>query len=246
MEKSEQEQREIVRQEDLVPSFAISLEEAKKRIDQLQQFISSQLKEDEDYGIIPGTKKPSLYKPGAEKLAILYGLSPRFTITDSNKDWQNGFFHYQLKCELISKRTGFISAEGVGSCNSKESKYRNSDAYTLDNTILKMAKKRALVDAVLTATRTSGIFTQDVEDITDKGILKAADDMETETTDDNKTDIEMASESQAKAVYAICKSRKMSDEDIKALMQDEYGISNTHDLTKKQASALIDKLQKSK
>ena len=34
------------------------------------------------------------------------------------------------------------------------------------NTVLKMAKKRALVDAVLTATAASDIFTQDLEDIT--------------------------------------------------------------------------------
>ena len=33
------------------------------------------------------------------------------------------------------------------------------------NTVLKMAKKRALVDAVLTATAASDIFTQDLEDI---------------------------------------------------------------------------------
>lgn len=35
----------------------------------------------------------------------------------------------------------------------------------LANTILKMAKKRALIDAVLTATAASDIFTQDVEDL---------------------------------------------------------------------------------
>jgi hypothetical protein len=32
------------------------------------------------------------------------------------------------------------------------------------NTIIKMAKKRAYIDATLSATRTSGIFTQDLED----------------------------------------------------------------------------------
>jgi hypothetical protein len=35
----------------------------------------------------------------------------------------------------------------------------------LANTILKMAKKRALIDAVLTATAASDIFTQDIEDL---------------------------------------------------------------------------------
>ncbi|KKK67335.1 hypothetical protein LCGC14_2955110, partial [marine sediment metagenome] len=45
-----------------------------------------------------------------------------------------------------------------------EGRVENDDPYTLVNTLLKMAKKRALVDAVLSATRSSGLFTQDVED----------------------------------------------------------------------------------
>ena len=56
-----------------------------------------------------------------------------------------------------------IEAEGVGSCNTKEKKYHTSDPYNIINTILKMAKKRALIDAVLSATRTSGIFSQDLD-----------------------------------------------------------------------------------
>jgi len=39
------------------------------------------------------------------------------------------------------------------------------DFFTAINTVLKMAKKRAYVDAILTATHASGIFTQDMEDI---------------------------------------------------------------------------------
>jgi hypothetical protein len=41
----------------------------------------------------------------------------------------------------------------------------NDDIYSLVNTIEKMACKRSLVHAVLGATRTSGIFSQDVEDL---------------------------------------------------------------------------------
>lgn len=46
-----------------------------------------------------------------------------------------------------------------------------ADAY---NTILKMGKKRSLVDAVITATAASDIFTQDVEDFPDAEAPKAA------------------------------------------------------------------------
>lgn len=40
----------------------------------------------------------------------------------------------------------------------------NPDPYELDNTLLKMAEKRAFIDAVLRGTNSSGLFTQDVED----------------------------------------------------------------------------------
>jgi hypothetical protein len=39
------------------------------------------------------------------------------------------------------------------------------------NTCLKMAKKRAMVDAILTATAASDIFTQDVEDMVENGVI---------------------------------------------------------------------------
>ena len=41
----------------------------------------------------------------------------------------------------------------------------NEDIYSQVNTILKMAKKRALVDAALSAGRLSQVFTQDIEDM---------------------------------------------------------------------------------
>lgn len=41
----------------------------------------------------------------------------------------------------------------------------NPDIHDIKNTVLKMAKKRAKVDAVIGVTRSSGIFTQDVEDL---------------------------------------------------------------------------------
>lgn len=62
----------------------------------------------------------------------------------------------------------------------------NPDIADQYNTVLKMAKKRALVDATLTATAASDIFTQDVEDLPEDSItvvavrsehVKTADDL---------------------------------------------------------------------
>jgi len=41
-----------------------------------------------DFGVVPGTgDKPTLLKPGAEKLASLFGLSPLFELMEREMDW---------------------------------------------------------------------------------------------------------------------------------------------------------------
>jgi hypothetical protein len=183
--------------------MAISPNEARIRLQELQAFVKGVMRQGEDYGTIPGTQKPTLYKPGAEKLAEVYGLGWRFEDVEIVQDWEKGFFFYRKKCVLFSRRDGMVICEGVGSCNSREDKYAwrwyfenelptgidkkslhserknskktgkpytryrmpNPDVYSLVNTIEKMAAKRALVDAVKGATRSSDLFTQDIEDL---------------------------------------------------------------------------------
>ena len=38
------------------------------------------LQRDIDFGKIPGTKKPTLYKGGAERIVMTYGVSTNFTV----------------------------------------------------------------------------------------------------------------------------------------------------------------------
>jgi hypothetical protein len=82
-----------------------------------------------DFGVVPGTGvKPTLLKPGAEKLASLFGLSPRFDIMEREMDWTGEahggepFFFFQYRCTLA--RGELTVGQGVGSCNSWEKKYR--------------------------------------------------------------------------------------------------------------------------
>ena len=133
------------------------------KITQFQKVVQTQLKQNHDFGVIPGTPKPTLLKPGAEKLLMLLGLRSQFEIADSTRDFDKGFFQYQVKCKLY--RGDMLVTEGLGSCNNREKKYLKQDPYTVDNTVLKMAKKRALVDAALLVGSLSDIFTQDLEDI---------------------------------------------------------------------------------
>lgn len=158
------------------------------------------------YGVIPGTNKPTLYKPGAEVLATTFRLAPEYLITDlSGPD----FVKYRVTARLVHQTTRIVMGDGVGSCSSLEEKYKwrrpvcdkeydmtpdnmrrikfakyNNRIYEnkqirtepadIDNTVLKMACKRAFVAAVLNVTAASDIFTQDIEDLPEE--LRNVDD----------------------------------------------------------------------
>jgi len=139
------------------------------KINQFQMVIQNTLKKDHDYGIIPGTPKPTLFKPGAEKILMLFGVTSEYEVIEKVQDYENGFFAFTVKC-LIYKN-GIKITEGVGHCNTREPKYYKKkdgtlqDPYGYANTVLKMAKKRAQVDATLTLASLSEVFTQDIEDM---------------------------------------------------------------------------------
>lgn len=181
--------------------MAARLEDMKTKLNLVQQFFKEVMVPGQDYGVIPGTDKPILLKPGAEKLNELYGYAPAVKSVEEITDKETGFYRARVTVALIHRRTGTFVAEGVGEANTSEGRYRyrwlsenklpagidksslhaeeregrygryktyrleNEDPWTLWNTVLKMAKKRALIDATLSATRSSGLFTQDVEDL---------------------------------------------------------------------------------
>lgn len=95
---------------------------------QFRQFVAGALREGTDYGKIPGTEKPTLLKPGAEKCCKFFGLSAGFTLIDKTEDWdgsQHGgtpLFDYTYKCQLF--RNGVQVAECEGSANTWEERYR--------------------------------------------------------------------------------------------------------------------------
>ena len=98
------------------------------RYNAFKEFVSKVLVKDKDFGEIPGTNKPTLLKPGAEKLSAFFGVRPIFVIQESVNDWTGkdhggeAFFFREYKCQ--GYRNGELVGEGVGSCNSWEKKYR--------------------------------------------------------------------------------------------------------------------------
>jgi len=91
----------------------------------IKTFVASAMVEDVDYGKIPGTgDKPTLLKPGAEKLDGLFSCYPQFEFLTVMENPETGLAFYRVKASLISRITGRVLGEGVGSCSSYESKYR--------------------------------------------------------------------------------------------------------------------------
>ncbi len=155
------------------------IEKAKLAREALDKLFDKLLVPGVDFDRIPGTDKPTLLKPGAELLCQVFHLAPgRAEIISKEEDFTNGIFSYTVGIPIQHRETGILVAYGVGSANSKEPKYRyrkskddpeirieNPDPAGDQNTLVKMAAKRALIDGVLKATGASRKFTQDVEDL---------------------------------------------------------------------------------
>ncbi len=132
-----------------VAAKGLTVEEAAAFDKEMGRFIDTVLVAGVDYGVIPHCSKPTLLKPGAEKIMNYLGLIARVEVCNRVEDYANdGFFCYTCKVSLIDYN-GVVKGEGLGICNSKEHKYGRNSGFSIQNTVLKMAKKRALVDAVL-------------------------------------------------------------------------------------------------
>ncbi len=202
-----------------------SLEALQDRRQAIYDVMKKAMKRNLDYGVIPGTDKPTLLLPGAQKLATFFGLIPKYEEIGCIEDWTGAehggkpLFYYRFRCILW--RGDMRVGEGEGACSSWERKYYyrkqertcpvcgaqaiirnrydggwlcwrkkdgcgakfrsgdpaveeqevdtipNPDIPDLVNTILKMAQKRAYIQAVSYATGASEFFTQDVEDFPD-------------------------------------------------------------------------------
>ena len=143
--------------------FKTGLDRRKANRKTLMEWIRSSLVEGRDYGsiTIKGKKsKPSLLKPGAEKICGMLGLIPtfpnlnRFEESAISGKTINSII---LKCELTNQG-GKVVGEGIGARFVEQ-----QDKGDL-NKSLKMAVKSAMIDSVLRCAGLSEIFTQDMEE----------------------------------------------------------------------------------
>ncbi|QAY85363.1 hypothetical protein [Pseudomonas arsenicoxydans] len=168
--------------------------EIRQRVNLVQEVMQGIMKRETHYGTIPGTQKPTLYKPGAEVLCVTFRVAQEYKIEDLSGP---GVARYRVTCVGRHQMTGVALGEGVGECSSSEEKYKwrgvickaeldatpenlrrkkyykngntadqiRTEPADLANTILKMACKRAMIAMTLNVTAASDIFTQDIEDL---------------------------------------------------------------------------------
>jgi hypothetical protein len=143
--------------------FRAGLDRRKANRRALMEWIRDALVEGVDYGRIPtrrGPSKPSLWKPGAEKICGMLGVTVHYpTLPDYEQVALHGvqLFHVIIRCE-IRDASARVVADGVGARSLKQ------DAGDL-NKALKMAEKSAHIDATLRMAGLSEVFTQDLEDL---------------------------------------------------------------------------------
>lgn len=172
----------------------LSVDAVVQRVNIIREIIQKVLVRDVDYGIIPGCgDKPSLYKPGAEKIAMTFQLHPRYKVKAIRSEKAIVF---SVMCKLYDNNEKFMGA-GVGEASTEEDKwlwrktskqewektpeenrriksYKEFNAMQVKaspasqaNTVLKMSKKRAFCDAVISACCGSEFVTTYDEDSID-------------------------------------------------------------------------------
>lgn len=137
----------------------------------------AKLVRDVDFGMIrkkdgsPMAKHPTLYKSGAEKVAVSYGLCQNYELVSKIENPEIGFFYFLVRCDLVKIVNGerYVMTSAYGSGNTREGRTGSQSPYDGANSAVKMAQKRALVSAALSLGCLSDAFTQDLESAADEG-----------------------------------------------------------------------------
>lgn len=178
---------------------SLTAAEVRQQVNLMQDVMMEVMKDGVHYGKIPGTNGKSLWKAGAEKLMATFRLAGDPEVESLGKD---GEVHYRVKVKLSTPGGAFVGAGiGECSSQEEKYAWRSAvskaefeatpesrrrvkfkrdgevqqvrtNPADVANTILKMAKKRAQVDAVITCTAASDIFTQDIEDLPEEVVAE--------------------------------------------------------------------------
>jgi len=176
---------------ELVGTGRLSPKLLAEQADEIREVMRSVLVPDVDYGVIPGTQKPTLYKSGAEWLLkwSRFGHTLTPVEIERDSDGRKTGVTYRATIHLLDAPTVIVATcdgyagydeerfyQTVEQLEAKErslaKRYKRApreDKWAAPyrapyNSVLKMAEKRALVGATLQACAASSLFTQDLDD----------------------------------------------------------------------------------
>lgn len=180
------------------------------------------------------TKNPTLFKSGAEKVAVAYGLCQRYTLESKLEDIEHGFFYFLVRCDLIKIYDGkeYVITSSYGSGNTREGRTGSQSPYDGANSAVKMAQKRALVSAALSLGCVSDMFTQDIESDTEDGeVYFKSKDPEAPIT-----------AKQVKFFYTACSRHGITPSEAKEILK-AHGYNSANKVLTKDFDALLDALE---
>jgi len=201
-----------------------------------------ELMRETDFGVIPGTKKPCLFKSGAERIVMGYGISTSFTVEKAIEEFEGDtpYFYFRVKCSFDKAVDGRLIhiTDGYGCANSNEKACGHAGKFDLANARLKIAKKRALVDGALLIGQLSNMFAQDIEneDFIEKGEKKLAERLDSEAP---------ITVNQRKRIYAIAAQNGFSQIAAKKAITDA-GFASTTEIKQKDYDAVCALFEKGK
>lgn len=99
----------------------MSVAEMTARINAIQTVTRNKMIDGVHYGVIPGTKKPTLYKAGSEMLLTMFQVGPTVDVMDLSTEDR---IKYRVTVTGIHTPTGRAIGQGVGECSSAEEKYQ--------------------------------------------------------------------------------------------------------------------------
>jgi hypothetical protein len=169
------------------------------------------------------------------------------TIIRGRAEYGGGFVCYQRKGGCGAK----FHAQDPTIINQQVGKIENPDIADTYNTVLKMAKKRALIDATLTATAASDIFTQDLEDLSSAGPESPASEMPPSQALSAPGTVPPAitghpgnesalNKNQLEIVQLAQRRSKVPETDFKAYLMEAYGITEVKELQQRNLPRVLE------
>jgi len=218
---------------------AVREEEGRRKI--IKDYIQRNMKKGVDYDTVVGNK-PTLLKPGSEKFCSLMHLTPKFRRDDDSWEMSGkkpGRYFYL--CELFND-TGKLVGEGRGAANIEEK--RN----WTDNNCIKIAEKRAQMDAVLRTAGLSDFFTQDMEDqkIQQRNEINFARSGSPAVLQDTRKPyvVPRPSRETLDAIVREAARKGVKPEEAASILKDKFKVTHLKELNRVQASLFLGELVK--